>query len=358
MSMFDRRFAEPGTAPGTLTAAEEDFGTRVIMRLVDYGPDQVAECQLTTPEEAFPYLDDRHPTWVEVCGLADVEIIRTLGEHCGIHSLSLEDVLHVGQRPKVEVHPGYLFIVLRLMYLDNGEGLDAEQVSLFIGQDYLLTFRERHTDIFEPVRDRIRRGTGRMRTQGVDYLAYALIDAVVDNFFPLLEIYGERLEDLEDELIDSPSKESLRAVHGTKKNLLMLRRSAWPQREVINALERHETDLIRPETRIYLRDCYDHTIQIMDMVETYRDLASGLTDLYLSSVSNRMNEVMKVLTVLASIFIPLTFVAGVYGMNFDTHSSPWNMPELTWYWGYPAFWGLMVLISGSLLGIFWRKGWL
>jgi magnesium transporter len=234
----------------------------------------------------------------------------------------------------------------------------SEQVSFILGRHYLLTVQEEpEHDSFSFVRERIRSNKGLIRKQGADYLAYALLDSIIDGFFPVLEAYGERLEDLENEVVEKPTRKTLEKIHTLKRELLTLRRSIWPQRDAINLLIRDSNNLISAEVRVYLRDCYDHAVQVIDMVETYRELASSLMDVYLSSVSNRMNEIMKTLTVISAIFIPLTFVAGIYGMNFNTEMSPWNMPELNWYWGYPACLALMVAIAGVLVFFFWRRGW-
>ena len=233
-----------------------------------------------------------------------------------------------------------------------------EQFSLFLGPNFVLTFDEQPGDCFDPVRERVRRKHGRVREAGADYLAYALLDTIVDCYFPLLERYGEQLEDLEETIISQPNHTVVAAIHDIKRDLLSLRRAIWPQRETFNTLLRDKTPLLTDETRLHLRDCYDHTVQLIDLIETYRELGADLMDIYLSSVSNRTNETMRVLTVIATIFIPLTFIAGVYGMNFNAGTSPWNMPELGWYWGYPLVLGLMAMVAAGQLFFFWRKGWL
>jgi magnesium transporter len=237
------------------------------------------------------------------------------------------------------------------------EKLASEQISIIFGPNYVLTLQEVPGDSFDPVRERIRHGKGRIRGRGSDYLAYALIDALTDEFFPVLEHFGERVEALEDALLERPGPATLHEIHDIKRELLALRRAAWPERELLNAMMRNDSELITADTKIYLRDCYDHVVQAMDMIETYRELASGMLDVYLSSVSNRMNEVMKVLTIIATIFIPLTFIAGIYGMNFDPDRSPLNMPELRWYYGYPFSLALMAVVALALVYYFRRKGW-
>jgi magnesium transporter len=241
----------------------------------------------------------------------------------------------------------------------TGERLWTEQFSLFLGKGFVLTFQEgRPGDCFDPVREQIRKGVGRLREAGPDHLAYALLDAVIDAYFPVLEAYGESLEDLEEDLLWDPRRQSVIQIHAIKRDLLTLRRAIWPLRDVIGLLLREEPAFILPETHPYLRDCYDHIVQIIDLVETYRELTSSMMDVYLSSVSNRMNEIMKVLTVISTIFIPLSFIAGVYGMNFNPQASPLNMPELNWAWGYPLCLGLMGCVAGALVVYFWRRGWL
>ena len=369
MVRFGKRFAKPGTAPGTLRPPEVRRVEEVSITVMEYGPDRVDEWQTRSVDEVLGRepgpAPDRAPgeapgraavRWIDVVGLHDVEMLQSLGDHFGLHPLALEDVLNTGQRPKLESYRDHLFVVLRMIHPDPGQ--NTEQLSLFFGEGFVLTFQEAPGDVFEGVRKRIRHGLGRIRRMGSDYLAYALTDSVVDHLFPVLENLGERLEELEEEVIRDPDRKTVGAIHSVRKELLTLRRAAWPEREVVSALERSDSPLVQAETRVFLRDCYDHTIQILDMVETYRDLAASLLDLYLSSVSNRTNEVMRVLTVLASIFIPLTFMAGVYGMNFDPEAGPWSMPELDWAWGYPAFWGISVVIAAVLLIYFRRKDWL
>jgi magnesium transporter len=241
---------------------------------------------------------------------------------------------------------------------EKGIGFHSEQVSFVLGKHYLLTVQEEpEQDCFQPVRDRIRHDKGIIRKRGADYLAYSLIDSIIDGYFPVLEAYGEQIDQLEDEVVTQPTRRTLEKIYQIRRELLALRRAIWPQRDALNSLIRDGSDLISPDVRIYLRDCYDHAVQVMDIVETYRELSSGLMDVYLSSISNKMNEIMKLLTVISSIFIPLTFIAGVYGMNFNTEKSPWNMPELNWYWGYPLCWAVMILTAAGLVFFFWRRGW-
>jgi magnesium transporter len=346
-----KRYHRPGTAPGTLVPLGSGEGGPVRIRVIDYGPDHFEEKEVGTIEEVFPYRDTPTVTWINVDGLGDVSLLEKLGKHFGFHPLTLEDVLNCGQRPKIEDYGDYHFLVMKSLNREEGEDLQIEQISFFLSGNYIITLQEMAGDSFEAVRERIRQEKGQIRKMGPDYLLYALIDALVDEFFPVLETYGERIEELEDEVVLHPEPSVLNEIHRIKRELLLLRRSAWPEREVINSLQREEAHLITAETRVFLRDCYDHTIQVIDMIETYRDLASGLLDVYLSSNSNRLNEVMKVLTIISTIFIPLNLVAGIYGMNFK------YMPELEQPWGYPAVLTLMAVIAGSLVVYFRRKGW-
>jgi magnesium transporter len=347
----------PGSIPGTLSI-ETDAHPPVLF-LIDYNNDEATRVKLETPEEATPYLDTNSVSWVDVQGLGSEAVLRRLGTVFGLHPLVLEDVVNVPQRPKVEEFDEQLLLISRMIMLrKSGSGFMSEQVSFILGRHYLLTVQEEPAaDSFGPVRERIRSNKGCIRRENADYLMYALLDAIIDGFFPVLEQYGETIEDLEDEVVVNPTRRTLEKIHKLKRELLMLRRAIWPQRDAINSLIRDGNDLISEEVRVYLRDCYDHAVQVLDMVETYRELASSLMDVYLSSVSNKMNEVMKLLTVISTIFIPLTFVAGVYGMNFDTEKSPWNMPELGWYYGYPLCWAVMLAIAASLIYYFYRKGW-
>jgi magnesium transporter len=347
----------PGSMPGTLSI-ESDAHPPTIF-LIDYNGDSATRVKLDTPEECTPYLDSESVSWLDLQGLGDEDILRRMGGVFGLHPLVLEDVVNVPQRPKVEEYDEQLLLIARMiMPKKSGKGFMSEQVSFILGRHYLLTVQEEPAnDSFGPVRDRIRSNKGLIRKEGADYLMYALLDAIIDGFFPVLEDYGEAIEDLEDEVVSNPTRQTLEKIHKLKRDLLMMRRAIWPQRDAINSLIRDGSDLISNDVRVYLRDCYDHAVQVLDMVETYRELASSLMDVYLSSVSNKMNEVMKLLTVISTIFIPLTFVAGVYGMNFNSDKSPWNMPELNWYYGYPLCWALMGAIATSLIFYFYRKGW-
>ncbi|HEY9893811.1 MAG TPA: magnesium/cobalt transporter CorA [Candidatus Sericytochromatia bacterium] len=356
-SHFDYFYDIPGSMPGTLNI-EADASPPVIV-LIDYNEAQATRLEVETPEDCVPYLDTESVSWVDVKGLGSEDVLRRLGHVFSLHPLVLEDIVNVPQRPKIEDYDDQLLVIARMVTLkSSGNGFISEQVSLILGRHYLLTVQEEpEYDCFGPIRERIRTGKGTIRKQGADYLAYSLLDSIIDGFFPVLEEYGEQIEALENEVVENPSRQTLEKIHTVKRELLGLRRAIWPQRDAINALIRDGSDLISPDVNIYLRDCYDHAIQVLDMVETYRELAASLMDVYLSSVSNKMNEIMKLLTVISSIFIPLTFIAGIYGMNFNTEKSPVNMPELNWYWGYPLVMLLMALIGLGMLFLFWRRGW-
>ncbi len=351
-SYMDYNWDQPGSPPGTLRIDEDAQPTTLY--LIDYSEHEIMETDLATPEDCIPYLDKVSVSWVDVRGLGSEKVLHSLGKVFTLHPLVLEDVVNVPQRPKIEPYIDQLVLITR-MILPDKEGFRTEQVSFILGQYYLLTVQEDIGDCFDVVRRRLQANVGVIRRQQADYLAYVLLDALIDGFFPVLEQYGEQIQQLEDEVLQNPSREIVQQVYQLKRNLLTLRRAIWPLRDAINTLIRDEHPLISAEVRVYLRDCYDHTIQVLDMVETYRELAASLMDVYLSAVSNRMNEVMKTLTIISTIFIPLTFVVGVYGMNFD--NSPLNMPELHWYWGYPTVWGFMIILAVGLVYYFWKRGW-
>ncbi|HUU96435.1 MAG TPA: magnesium/cobalt transporter CorA [Phycisphaerae bacterium] len=347
--MFRKRHPAVGARPGTLVI--DSHAQKPTIRVIEYTPDRVQEREVTDVEQLRESLQDGAVTWIDVQGLGDEKILRSLGEIFGLHPLALEDVVNVPQRPKIEPYDQHLLCVTRMATLCDTHAIETEQISLLIGRSYLVTFQERHGDVLDPVRARIRQGKGLIRKAGPDYLGYAIIDAVIDGYYPIMEAFGEHLESLEDEIVADPRPAILQAVHHVKRELLAIRRAIWPQREAVNALIRDDSPFVTDAVRVYLRDCYDHCVQIMDVVETYRELAGGLMDVYLSSVGNRQNEVMKVLTIMASIFIPLTFMAGVYGMNFE------NMPELHAAWGYPMLLAAMIAVAVALLIYFRHKGW-
>ena len=355
MQLFERRFSRPGSAPGLLATGEGPPETARI-RVLRYSSEELEELELFAVEDLRPLLDRGGVLWADVVGVGDVDTLERLGASLSLHPLALEDVVNAGQRPKVDDYEDHLFVVLKQLRLRAGR-LESEQVSLFVGDRFVITVQGSPLDDWQPVRERIRAGRRRIRGAGADYLAYALVDAVIDSYFPLLEEFGDRIEELQEQLLAEPDEQTLPKIHEINQQLILVRRAAWPHREVASALERSESGLVHKSTRVFLRDCYDHAVQILDILESYRDLARGLMDLYLSSVSNRMNEVMKVLTIMASIFIPLTFLAGIYGMNFDPEASRWNMPELRWAWGYPAFWLAIVLMGAGMVAFFKRRKW-
>jgi magnesium transporter len=304
-------------------------------------------------EECFPYRDTSTVTWINIDGLANTDVIEKIGRYFSIHPLILEDLLNTSQRPKMEDLEDYLYLNLKMLMLPGAIGeIKVEHVSFIIGKNYLISFQESIGDVFDPVRERIRKDGGRVRKNGPDYLAYALIDNIVDNYFLVMEKIEEWVEALEEELVVNATQETLPKINRLKKDMLFLRKSVWPLREMILTLERSDSPLIRDDTRIYLRDVYDHAIQVIDTLETFRDMVSGMIDIYLSSLSYKMNEIMKVLTLIATIFIPLTFVAGVYGMNFR------YMPELYWEYGYYAVWGIMIAIVAIMLAYFRDRQWI
>lgn len=322
--------------------------------LINYSKQQAVRLELKAPEECAPYLVTNSVNWVDVQGLGREDILQQLGQVFKLHPLILEDIVRIPQRPKFEDYDDQQLMLCRMVKADEErQGFYRQQVSIVLGPNYVLTIQEgSDCDCFEPIRDRIRRDKGTIRCQGADYLVYCLIDATIDGFFPVLEDYGERLEELEKEVVRSPSPKTLEKIYDIKRELLMLRRSIWPQRDAIDRSMRENSDLVSDEVRVYLRDCYNHAVQVIDMVETYRELASSMMEVYLSSMSNRMNENIRFLTVFSTIFLPLTFIAGVYGMNFK------YMPELEWSWGYPLILLFMLIVTGSLLLYFRHKGWL
>jgi len=343
-----------GLPPGTMIHVGEKRTETVRISLIKYNREQVELLEDVSPDECRLEADFNGMAWINITGIHDLKIVETLGNIFDIHPLVLEDIVHAGQRPKVEDHDRHLFIVLKmLMYERDQEQVLAEQVSLIVGKNYVLSFQETSADVFDPVRKRIFDGKGRkMRNSGSDYLAYSLMDSIVDQYFTILEYYGEKVEALQEEVLASPTPATLGTIQGAKRDMIFLRRSVWPFREALATMERGGSSLITQEVLLYIRDVYDHTIQVIDGIEAFRDMLAGTLDIYLSSVSNKMNEVMKVLTIIATIFIPLTFIAGIYGMNFEA------MPELKWWWGYPAVMLVMLGLGLAMLIMFKRKHWL
>jgi len=350
-----RRRTPPGASPGTLVANPESCPPK--LHVFAYDQQRLVEQPLTDLKQIPNLLAEYPVTWLNIDGLGDIKTIQAIGDLFQLHPLALEDVVNSHQRAKVEDYGDYLFIVSRMA--QYAEQLETEQLSMFLGRNFVITFQEDLPgDCLNAVRDRLRKNQGRMRSLGPDYLAYALLDSVVDSYFPVLEKYGERLDILDEQITSDDAGNTLADFHKMRGELLYLRRAIWPHREAMAALSRDVSPLIQHETRVHLRDCYDHTIQLIDFLETNRDLCSDLRDYYLSKVSNRLNEIMKVLTIIATIFIPLTFVTGLYGMNFDPDVSPYNMPELRWRYGYPMVWGVMICIVGGMVVFFRRRGWM
>ena len=351
--LIKRRSKKAGLPPGTLVHIGEKKAAVPKINVMDYDEAHFQENEIKTIEECFIFKDKPTVTWINVDGLHQVEILEKLGECYGLHPLVLEDILNTDQRPKMEDYGEYIYIVLKMLdYNDKSNEIESEQISLILGPNFVFSFQEREGDTFNPIRERIRNSKGRIRKMGADYLAYTLLDSIVDNYFIILEKLGEKIEFLEEKLVTHPTSEILQVIHHLKREMIFLRKAVWPLREVVSGLGRGESSLIKESTKVYLRDVYDHTIQTIDTIETYRDMVSGMLDIYLSSVSNRLNAVMKVLTIIATIFMPLTFIAGIYGMNFK------YMPELEWRWGYPAILLIVVFIGVSMLIYFKRKKWL
>jgi len=351
--VFGIKAKKVGLPPGTLVHVGKQKIEKPVISLIDYFQDYFETRTDITLDEATAFKDTETVSWINLSGIHDISMLELFGQHFGIHNLALEDILNTQHRPKVEEMEGYTLIILKMLFFDEkAQNIDSEQISLILGPHYVLTFQEREGDVFDAVRDRLQRSSGRIRQRDTDYLTYALIDSIVDSYFHILEKVGDQLAQLEEDLLEDPDQSTLGRIHHYKRQLMLLRKSVWPLREVISELYKEESPFIKEDTQVFLRDLYDHTIQVMDTVEIFRDTVSGLQDLYMSTVSNRMNEIMKVLTIMASIFIPLTFIAGIYGMNFE------YMPELKWHWGYFAVWGVMIACVAGMLIYFKRKKWL
>lgn len=340
--------------PGVLVHIGEQLAASTKITVIDYDECRTEEKTLSIDDLTPPPRERAGVMWIHVDGIHDVEVLEKLGRKFGIHPLVIEDILNTDQRPKIEENDNYLYIVLKKLYheAEHPDELLPEQVSIILGPNFLISFKEREGTLFSPLRDRIKSCQGRISKEGPDYLAYALIDSIVDGYFIFLESLGEKIETAEDDLVANPSRQTLHAIQTLKREMIFFRKFIWPLREIINYLEHTESPLISDSMGIYFRDVYDHTIQVMDTVETYRDMLSSMLDIYLSSISNRMNEIMKVLTIIATIFMPLTFLAGVYGMNFK------HFPEIEWTYGYLFFWALCIAIVLSMMHYFRKKKWL
>ncbi len=357
--LIKRLSKKAGMTPGSVVHVGERKTEKVSIRVIDYSETDYQEKQVKSVEECFPFKDTPTITWIDISGLHEVDVLTKIGRHFEMHPLVLEDIANTGQRPKMEDSKDYIFLVLKMLYHSTDkEEIISEQVSLVFGKNFVISFQEQEGDVFDYVRQRIRKTVPRVRFMGADYLAYAIMDAVVDHYYLILEHLGETIEELEEDLTRNPRREDLEEIYRVKRQLVGIRKRVWPLREVVGGLDRLESELIHGYSRPYIRDLYEHTVQVIDTVETFRDMVSGLLDIYLSSVSNRMNEVMKVLTIIATIFIPLGFLAGVYGMNFDTSVSSFNLPELGLRYGYIGFWAVVLMIAGGLAWFFRRKHWL
>jgi len=351
--LIKRKSEKASLPPGSMVFIGDVKTEASTLTIIDYDDREFIEKKVKTIDECLPFKDLPTVTWFNVTGLHQTDVIERMGGYFELHPLLMEDIVNTGQRPKLDDYGKYLFFVLKtLQYDEANDMIKSQQVSFILGPNYVISFQEVEGGLFDPIRDRIRTSKGIIRRMGPDYLTYALIDTVVDNYFIILEKLGDKIEFLEDELVINPGTETLQAIHNLKRELIFLRKSVWPLREVVSRMERGGFDLIKEATGIYLRDVYDHTIQVIDAIETYRDLLSGMLDIYLSSISNKMNEIMKVLTIIGTIFIPLTFIAGIYGMNFS------YMPELGWRWGYPIVLTVMLIISGVMVHYFKGKKWL
>ena len=349
-----KRSRKAGLPPGTLIHIGERLSDTTKISLIDYDGEHLTEKNIQSVDELRIFKDKPTVTWVHIDGIHEIGLLEQLGDVFELHALILEDILNTDQRPKMEDLGAYLFIVLKRFCeaCDEHNDITSEQISIILGPGYVISLQEKEGHLLDPLRERLRAAKGRVRKAGADYLAYSIIDAILDSYFGILERLGERIEMEEEVLVNHPAQSTLQAIQHLKRDMIFLRRSVWPLRETIAALERSESALIQDATGIYLKDVYDHTVQVIDTVETYRDMLSGMIDIYLSSLSNRMNQVMKVLTVIATIFMPVTFLAGVYGMNFR------HFPELEWRWGYPLFWIVCLIIAAVMLVLFKRKKWL
>lgn len=348
---FDYFYDEPGSEPGTLIIEPDAKPSRII--LIDYDEDNAVRKVDITPNACAPYIGTNTVSWMDIQGLGSETVLKQVGEIFNLHPLLLEDVVNVPQRPKLEDYNNQLLVISQMVRLKEDEsGFDTEQVSFVLGKRYLLSFQEEELqDCFEIVRDRIRTSQGRVRKSGADYLTYLLLDTIIDGYFPVVEHYEDRIEALEDAIISNPDRDTMQEIYDVRRELLALRRLIWPMRNVLHLLMRDHHGIVSDEVQIYFRDSYDHVIQILEIIEAYRELAASLMDVYMSTMGNKLNEIMKFLTVISTIFIPLTFIVGVYGMNFE------NMPELKGEWSYFIVWLIMLAVAGGLIFYFWRKGW-
>jgi magnesium transporter len=342
-----------GLSPGSFIHIGEKKVEQILIDLIDYDLQKYEFKRLKSIEEAFQYKDTHTVSWLNIVGLHDTEIMQKIGRHFGIHPLVIEDILNTEQRPKIEIYDNYIFISLKMLTYDTVlKEVQDEQMSLILGKHFVISFQEREGDVLAPVRERIKSGAGRIRKLGPDYLMYAIMDIIIDHYFYVLDCMDDEINQLEDKVMNTPDQEHLQRIHYLKRELVNFRRSVWPMREVVSSLTRDEYHLVKETTEPFLRDLYDHVFNISELIESLRDMVTGLMDVYLSNISNRMNEVMKVLTIIATIFIPLSFLAGIYGMNFEF------MPELKWRYSYYILWGFIIIVAGGMMYYFRRKKWL
>jgi magnesium transporter len=353
MRKFSRKTRKSGLPPGTVLYTGREKSEKASIHLMDYTAGKLLEKDVKSVDGCFEFRDEPSTTWINITGIHDTEMIERIGKHFGLHPIILEDIASVDQRPKMEDLGDYIYIVLNMLsYDERKKEVKSEQVSIILGRRFVISFLEDPGDVFENIRERIRNEKGKIRKLGNDYLAYSLIDAIVDNYFIILELLGNSIDELETHILENPNSNVMYKVQQMKRELIYIRKSVWPLRELISNIERSDSKLINPPTKIYYRDLYDHTVEVMEAVETFRDLASGMIDIYLSSLNNRMNEIMKVLTIISTIFIPLSFIASLYGMNFH------YMPELSWKYGYVMVWVIILFAAGTMLMFFKRRKWI
>ncbi len=349
--MFKKRYPSPGSRPGTLVIGENALSPKIV--LTQYGHEMDCNQQeVVGVKELSQALDDNRINWIDVEGFGDRDLLMAIGKLFNIHALALEDIVNVPHRPKFERYDDQILVIVRMITINDDGQFDMEQVSVVLGKNFVITFQEKPGDVFEPVRKRIRSGNGPIHELGADFLAYAIIDTIIDAYYPVLEAIGELMDPIEKKVIFDPKPILLDELHQIKKHLVSLRRAIWPQREAIGEMYRDDHPLVSKEVQVYLRDTHDHCVQAAEVTEMYREMIGGLMNTYLTSVANKTNEVMKVLTIVATIFIPLTFLAGIYGMNFE------HMPELKWKWAYPTFWFSIIVVGIAMVGFFWRNGWI
>ncbi|MCP4713093.1 MAG: magnesium/cobalt transporter CorA [Planctomycetes bacterium] len=344
---------QAGLAPGALVYTGARQTEKVSITVIDYDKSNYQKKQPASISACAPYKDSETVSWIQINGLHDVEMIKKVGEHFGLHNMVLEDILHTTQRPKLEDYDDYLFVVMKMLtFNESRQAIETEQFSLLLGKQYVITFQESDNDVFAPIRERIKKTNARHRRLGADYLLFTVIDCIIDHYFIVLEKLDEKIEKLQEQIDNNPTEETLHKIHAVKKELVMLRKAFWPTRELAGALLKNESDLIHENTHIYFKDIQDHILRVFETAESFRDMTKGMLDVYLTITSNKMNSVMKVLTIIATIFIPLSFLVGVYGMNFR------NMPEYTWSWAYPVFWILVLSIVTGMLLVFRKIKWL